>query len=160
MSESLIIRDAEPRDAALVLSMIRALAAYEKLEHEVVATEELVRAGLFGARPKAHGLICEIDARPVGFAIWFYTFSTFRGRAGIYLEDLYVEPEYRGRGVGAAVFRHLARRAVAEQCGRFEWAVLNWNEPAIKFYERMGSVPMNEWHVRRLSGERLEALAA
>ncbi|MBL8645095.1 MAG: GNAT family N-acetyltransferase [Rhodospirillaceae bacterium] len=160
MRADLIIRDAEPKDTATVLRLIRALAEYEKLEHEVVATEDLVREALFGTKPKAQGLICEIADKPVGFAIWFYSFSTFLARPGIYLEDLFVEPEARGQGVGAAVFRHLAKRAVAENCGRFEWAVLNWNEPAIKFYERMGSSPMTEWHVRRLSGESLKALAA
>jgi GNAT superfamily N-acetyltransferase len=157
---TLIIRDAEPKDAGTVLRLIRALAVYEKLEHEVVATEALLHDALFSASPKAHGLICEIDQKPVGFAIWFYSFSTFLARPGIYLEDLFVEPEFRGQGVGTAVFRYLAKRAVAENCGRFEWAVLNWNEPAIKFYERMGSIPMSEWHVRRLSGESLKALAS
>ncbi|MBL8631157.1 MAG: GNAT family N-acetyltransferase [Rhodospirillaceae bacterium] len=159
MSAGLTIRDAEPNDVGTVLRLIRALAVYEKLEHEVVATEVLLNDALFSASPKAHGLICEIADKPVGFAIWFYSFSTFLARPGIYLEDLFVEPEFRGQGVGAAVFHHLAKRAVAENCGRFEWAVLNWNEPAIKFYERMGSVPMSEWHVRRLSGGSLKALA-
>lgn len=160
MADGLVIREAEPKDADTLLRLIRALAVYEKLEHEVVATEDMVRAALFGAKPKAHGLLCEIEGKVVGFAIWFYTFSTFLARPGIYLEDLFVEPEYRGKGVGAAVFKHLATRAVNENCGRFEWAVLNWNEPAIKFYERMGSAPMTEWHVRRLSGDSLKALAA
>jgi GNAT superfamily N-acetyltransferase len=105
-------------------------------------------------------LLCEVDGKPVAFAVWFYNFSTFVGRPGIYLEDLYVEPDFRKLGIATAVFKHLAKRAVAENCGRFEWAVLNWNEPAIKFYERMGSVPMSEWHVRRLSGDSLKKLAA
>ncbi len=156
---TLIIRDAEPKDVATVLRLIRALAVYEKLEHEVVATEDLIHNALFVSK-KANAFLCEIDGKTIGFALWFFTFSTFLGRPGLYLEDLFVELEYRGQGVGAAVFKHLAKRAVAENCGRFEWAVLNWNEPAIKFYERMGSVPMNEWHVRRLSGESLKALAA
>jgi GNAT superfamily N-acetyltransferase len=160
MGAGLVIRDAEPRDTATVLRLIRALAIYEKLEHEVVATEALISDALFGAKPRAHGLICEWDGQAAGFAIWFYSFSTFLARPGIYLEDLFVEPEHRKRGIGAALFRHLAARAVAENCGRFEWAVLNWNEPAIKFYDRMGSVPMSEWHVRRLSGDKLRALAA
>jgi len=159
-SPGLVIRDAEPRDTPTILRLIRALAVYEKLEHEVVATEDLLRNALFGNSPKAHGLICETDGEPVGFAIWFYSFSTFLARPGIYLEDLFVDEKHRGQGIGAAVFRHLAKRAVAEGCGRFEWAVLNWNEPAIKFYERMGSVPMSEWHVRRLTGANLKALAA
>jgi GNAT superfamily N-acetyltransferase len=156
---SLIIRDAEPKDTATVLRLVRALAIYERLEHEVVATEALLHDALFVSK-KANAFLCEIDGKTVGFALWFFTFSTFLARPGLYLEDLYVEPEYRGQGIGQAVFKHLAKRAVAENCGRFEWAVLNWNEPAIKFYERMGSVPMSEWHVRRLTGESLKALAA
>ncbi|MDX2143961.1 MAG: GNAT family N-acetyltransferase [Rhodospirillaceae bacterium] len=156
----LVIRDTESRDVPTVLRLIRALAVYEKLAHEVVTTEALMREALFGPNPRAHALLCEIDGQAVGFAVWFYNFSTFVGRPGIYLEDLYVEPEHRKRGIATAVFRHLAQRAVAENCGRFEWSVLNWNEPAIKFYERMGSVPMSEWHVRRLSGDTLKKLAA
>jgi GNAT superfamily N-acetyltransferase len=157
---NLVIRDAEPGDVATILRLIRALAVYEKLAHEVVATDAMIREALFGAKPRAHALLCEIGGTAVGFAVWFYNFSTFAGRPGIYLEDLYVEPEHRKQGIATAVFRHLARRAVAENCARFEWAVLNWNEPAIKFYERMGSVPMSEWHVRRLSGDSLKTLAA
>lgn len=156
----LVIRDAAPRDTATVLRLIHALAVYEKLAHEVVATEALIADALFSATPKAHGLICELGGQAVGLAIWFYNFSTFLARPGIYLEDLFVEPAFRKRGIGEAVFRHLAKRAVAENCGRFEWAVLTWNEPAIKFYERMGSVPMDDWQVRRLSGDNLKALAA
>lgn len=156
----IVLRDATPADVGTLLRLIRALAAYEKLAHEVSATEDLLRAALFGAKPAAHALLCEIDGNAVGFAVWFYNFSTFVGRPGIYLEDLYVEPAHRKRGVATAVFKHLARRAMDENCGRFEWAVLNWNEPAIKFYERIGSVPMSEWHVRRLSGDNLKALAA
>ncbi|MSO97305.1 MAG: GNAT family N-acetyltransferase [Rhodospirillaceae bacterium] len=156
----LVIRDALAADAGVIMRLIRALAVYEKLEHEVVATEESMRDALFTRPAKAHALLCEIGGKAVGFAVWFYNFSTFLGRPGMYLEDLYVEPEFRKRGIGAAVFKHLAARAVKEGCGRFEWAVLNWNEPAIKFYERMGSVAMSEWHVRRLSGNNLKKLAA
>jgi GNAT superfamily N-acetyltransferase len=156
----LVIREAEPGDIATVLRLIRELAVYEKLEHEVVATEALIGQALFGPKPTAHALLCDVDGKAVGFAVWFYNFSTFVGRPGIYLEDLFVEPDHRKLGIATAVFRHLAKRAVAENCGRFEWAVLNWNEPAIKFYERMGSVPMSEWHVRRLSGDNLKKLAA
>lgn len=160
MSTPFMLRDAKPADVDVLAGLIRALARYEKLEHEVVATPELLRTALFSDRPRAHGLLAEVAGRAVGFAIWFYNFSTFVGRPGIYLEDLYVEPEHRKLGIGRAVLKYLAARATREGCGRLEWAVLNWNEPAIKFYERLGSVAMNEWHVRRLSGASLAAMAA
>jgi GNAT superfamily N-acetyltransferase len=157
---SITLRDARRDDIETLLRLIRALARYEKLEHEVVATPELLTASLFSEQPRAHALVAEIAGRAVGLAVWFYNFSTFVGRPGIYLEDLFVEPEYRNAGVGRAMLKALAARAVREGCGRLEWAVLNWNEPAIGFYERLGSVAMNDWHVRRLSGENLRALAA
>lgn len=160
MATAFTLRDATPADVDVVLSLIRALARYEKLEHEVVATPELIRDALFSDPPRAHGVIADAGGRAVGFAIWFYNFSTFVGRPGLYLEDLYVEPAFRKLGIGRAFLKYLAARAAREGCGRLEWAVLNWNEPAIKFYEQLGSVAMNDWHVRRLSGESLKALAA
>ena len=154
------IRDAVAGETPVIMEMIRNLARYEKLEHEVVATTEMLKAALFGPTPKVFALICEVDGQAAGFALCFYSFSTFLGRSGIYLEDLYVEPAYRGRGIGKAMFRHLARRALAENCGRIEWNVLNWNAPAIGFYAGLGAVPMTEWQTQRLTGSALKALAA
>lgn len=160
MPNSIIVRDARRDDIDTLLRLIRALARYEKLEHAVLATPELLIASLFSDQPRAHAVVAEIAGRAVGLAIWFYNFSNFVGRPEIYLEDLFVEPEYRNAGVGRALLKALAARAVREGCGRLEWAVLNWNEPAIGFYERLGFMAMNEWHVRRLSGESFRALAA
>jgi GNAT superfamily N-acetyltransferase len=150
-----VLRQAEPRDAATILEFVRELAEYERLSHEVVADEASLARRLFGERPAAEVIIAELDGEPAGFALFFTTFSTFLGRPGLYLEDLYVKPVFRGRGVGEALLRHLARIAVARDYGRFEWAVLDWNERAIAFYERMGARPMSDWTVYRLSGERL-----
>jgi GNAT superfamily N-acetyltransferase len=160
VADQFILRDARRGDIGTLRRLIVALARYEKLEQEALATDDLLATALFSSPPRAHAVIGEIDGRAVAFAIWFYSFSTFVGRPGIYLEDIYVEPEARKIGIGTAILKYLAARAVREGCGRLEWAVLNWNEPAIKFYERIGSVAMNEWHVRRLSGEGLRALAA
>ena len=153
------MRDARVEDLATIEDLVRALARYERLEHEAVATTEQFRDALFSANPKVFALICEWQGRPVGLCIWFYNFSTFLGRHGIYIEDIYVEPEFRGRGIGREVFRHLARRAIAEGCGRIEWQVLNWNEPAINFYVGIGAVARSDWHVRRITGDALHALA-
>ncbi|MDE2182777.1 MAG: GNAT family N-acetyltransferase [Alphaproteobacteria bacterium] len=154
------IRSARPGDEGLILSFIRDLAVYEKLAHEVAASEADIRARLFCDNPRAFCDIAEVDGAPAGFAIWFFNFSTFLGRHGLYLEDLFVRPEFRGAGVGKALLAHLARRAVAEGCGRFEWWVLDWNEPAIAFYKSLGAEPMAEWTVFRLTGEALERLAS
>lgn len=155
---SLVVRKAGPADAALILGFIRALADYEKLLDAVETTEADVARDLFGAAPRAFCDIAELDGAPVGFALWFYNYSTFRGRHGIYLEDLFVDPTARGSGAGKALLAGLARRCVAEGLGRLEWAVLDWNAPAIGFYDSLGAAAMDEWTVRRLTGEALERL--
>jgi len=143
----------------VIAVLIRGLARFEKLEQEVVMTEELLAAGLFGKRPYAEVVLAEDDGRPVGFALFFHNFSTFLGRPGIYLEDLFVLHEHRGSGIGRMLLAHLARLAVERGCGRVEWAVLDWNRDAIKFYERLGARPNSDWTVYRLSGEALTGLA-
>lgn len=158
--EGFQIRPATPADSALILRFIRELAVYEKLENEVVATTGQIEQALFGATPHAEVVIGEENGEPVGFALFFQTFSTFRGRPGLYLEDLYVTPASRGRGYGRALLTHLARIAVARGNARFEWSVLDWNEPAIGFYKSLGAVPMDEWTVYRLSGDALVALGS
>jgi GNAT superfamily N-acetyltransferase len=155
---TLSIRPAERRDVPLVADLIRHLAKFEKLEHEVVLTDDLLAAGLFGARPYAETVIAEEDGKPIGFALFFHTFSTFLALPGIYLEDLFVLPDHRGRGVGRALLGHLAHLALERGCGRLEWAVLNWNQEAIRFYERLGARPNSEWTVYRVAGEALQAL--
>ena len=149
------IRLARPADAALVLRFIRALAEYEKLSDQVVATEAGITETLFGPRPAAESLIAEVDGVPAGFAIFFSNYSTFLARPGFYLEDLFVLPDFRRQGVGRALFGHVARLAVERRCGRFEWSVLDWNEPAIAFYRSLGAVPLADWTVFRLTGEAL-----
>lgn len=141
-----------------VADLIRQLARFEKLEHEVVMTEALLTAGLFGPHPYAEAVLAEEEGQPVGFALFFHTFSTFLARPGMYLEDLFVLPERRGRGVGHALLAHLAHLALDRGCGRLEWAVLNWNQEAIRFYDRLGAHPNTEWTVYRLTGEALLAL--
>ena len=153
------IRPATEDDVPIILSLIRELAEYERLSHEVVATEGLLRESLFGERRGAEVLIACCKGAPAGFALFFHSFSTFLGRPGIYLEDLYVKPEFRGRGIGRALLTHLARLAKERGCGRLEWSVLDWNEPAIKLYKSIGAVPMDEWTVYRVTGEALETLA-
>ncbi len=152
------IRSAVPADVPVILHLIRALARYEKLEHKVEATEADLAEALFGPTPRVFCDLAEVDGRTAGFALWFYTFSTFVGRHGLYLEDLFVEPEFRGRGVGKALIRHLAQRCVAERLGRFEWSVLDWNEPAIQFYRAQGARLLGDWTVCRVDGEALAAL--
>lgn len=154
------IRDAVPEDAATILRFITELAIYEKAEDEVEATVERLQESFFGPGAITRGVICEIDGKPAGFAIWFYNYSTWQARKGLYLEDLYVTPEYRGSGAGKMLLKHLARIALAEGCGRFEWSVLDWNEPAIRVYEAVGAEPLSEWTRYRLAGKELEALAA
>ena len=155
----LTIRVAVPDDVALIHHFIVALADYEKLLHEVVATEDLLRETLFGARRHAEVLIAEWDGQPAGFALFFHNYSTFLARPGIHLEDLFVEPGFRGRGIGRAMLVRLATLAVERRCGRLEWVVLNWNTPAIRFYERLGASPVEEWSTFRLTGDALSALA-
>ena len=159
LAAALRLRDARPDDLATVDRLIRALAKYERLEHEAQASHEQLQSALFGPSPKVFALLCEWDGKPVGLCIWFYNFSTFLGRHGIYIEDIFVEPEFRGRGIGREVFRHLAKRAVDEDCGRIEWQVLNWNESAIGFYRGLGAEPRTDWHVQRLTGDALQRLA-
>ncbi len=156
----LTIRPAGPEDVGLICGYIRELADYERLAHEVQATDADLAAALFCPQPKVFCELAQWSGAPAGFALWFYTFSTFRGRHGIYLEDLYVRPEHRGRGIGRALLTTLARRCAAEKLGRLEWAVLNWNAPSIAFYERLGARPMGDWTVYRLAGDALEVLGA
>ncbi len=155
---TLVIRPAEPADVSLIAELIRGLARFEKLEDEVTMTEDRLAASLFGERRYAETLIAEQDSEPVGFALFFHNFSTFLAQPGIYLEDLFVLPEHRSRGIGRALLKELARLAVERGCGRLEWAVLDWNRDAIGFYERLGARPNSEWTVYRLAGESLTAL--
>jgi GNAT superfamily N-acetyltransferase len=159
--QTIAIRRARPDDAALILSLIRELAEYERLSHQCIASVESLARHLFppDGPPAAEVLIGAVDGRDEGFALFFPTFSTFLARPGIYLEDLYVRPAARGRGLGQALLTHLAWLAVERGCGRLEWAVLDWNEPAIGFYQSLGAAPMNEWTVYRLTGEALQAAA-
>jgi GNAT superfamily N-acetyltransferase len=153
------IRPARPGDVSDILGMIRELGEYERLAHEVVATPELLHRHLFET-PRAEALLALEDGRPVGFALFFHNFSTFLARPGLYLEDLYVKPEHRGRGHGRALLGRLAALARERGCGRMEWSVLDWNEPAIGLYRRLGAVPLSDWTVFRLAGPALDALAA
>jgi GNAT superfamily N-acetyltransferase len=154
------IEPARPEDVPLLLELIRELAVFEELEHEAQADPAELGRHLFGPAPKAAAVIAFHAAEPAGFALFFHNFSTFLGKPGLYLEDLYVRPAQRGRGIGEALLRHLARLAVERGCGRFEWSVLDWNRAAIEFYRRLGAVPMDEWTVYRVSGPALAALAA
>ena len=156
---SLSIASAVEADAGLILSLIRELAAYERLSHAVTAAEEDVAASLFGEHPEAEVRIARWAGEPAGFALFFMNYSTFLGRRGIYLEDLFVREAHRRRGIGRALLRDLARIAVERGCGRLEWAVLDWNTPAIGFYEKLGATPMSEWTVFRLEGAALARLA-
>ena len=153
------IREATPGDAALILTFITGLAIYEKAEHEVLATESDICDSLFGKDATAHGLICSKGDEPIGYGIYFYNYSTWLGKPGLYLEDLYILPEHRGSGAGKILLKHLAQIAVSKECGRFEWSVLDWNEPAIRFYKSLGAEPQDEWIIYRLTGESLLKLA-
>jgi GNAT superfamily N-acetyltransferase len=153
------IRPASADDAGLILQFIRELAIYEKAESSVQTDEAGIRASLFGADAKARALVCERDGQAIGYAVYFYNYSTWLGRNGIYLEDLYVSPEHRGSGAGKALLQHIAKLAVAQGCGRFEWSVLDWNTPAIDFYRAAGALPQDEWTVYRLQGEALQKFA-
>lgn len=158
MKEICSFRSAERRDVPLILRYIRELARYEKLEEEVVATEEILEEWLFD-KEKAEVIFAVVEGKEVGFALFFHNFSTFLGRAGIYLEDLYVEPAHRGQGIGTALLRELARIAVSRGCGRLEWWCLDWNTPSIEFYRSLGAEAMDDWTVYRISGETLGKLA-
>lgn len=153
------IRPAVPADAGLILAFIRELGEYERLSHEVVADEAGLAAQLFGERPRAEVLIAEVDGAAAGFALFFHNFSTFVGKPGLYLEDLFVRPAFRGHGLGKRLMVRLARIAIERDCGRFEWSVLDWNTPAIDFYRSLGATGMDEWTVQRVSGNALRALA-
>jgi GNAT superfamily N-acetyltransferase len=153
------ISPAQPRDVPVILSFIRKLAEYEKLSHEVVADEDTLRESLFRANPTAEVLLAYVGDNPVGFAVYFRNFSTFLGRSAMYLEDLFVEPAYRGRGIGKAILAHVAKVAKERGCQCLNWAVLNWNRPAIEFYRRLGAVLLHDWTVCRLSGSALDELA-
>jgi GNAT superfamily N-acetyltransferase len=154
-----VLRPAEPRDCAELDRLIRELAVYEKLEEQKVGTPEGLRAALFGERPACEALVAERHGRAVGFALFFTTFSTFLARPGIYLEDVFVEPEHRGAGIGKAILRRLAALAVERGCGRFEWRVLDWNEPSIRFYESLGGKVLPEWELVRMTAPEFTALA-
>jgi GNAT superfamily N-acetyltransferase len=160
MTETITIRPAGQHETPLVLGFIRELARYERLEHEVSASEAELSEALFGERPYAEVLFACSGGEPVGFALFFHNFSTFKGRPGIYLEDLYVRPQARGRGIGRALLAHLARTAVERRCARLEWAVLDWNEPSIGFYRNLGAMPLDDWKIFRLTGPALAQLAA
>lgn len=159
MTDTITIRPAGSHDVGLILKFIRDLAEYEHLEHEVTATEETLREALFGARAYAEVVFACDAAGPVGFALFFHNFSTFLGRPGIYLEDLFVLPQARGKGVGRRLLQWLAATAVSRRCGRLEWAVLNWNEPSIRFYRNLGAVPLDDWTTYRVAGPALLQLA-
>ena len=156
--ENFKIRFAEETDVKLILDFIKELADYEKLLHEVVATEEILRESLF-ERKAAEVIIAEYKGEPIGFALFFHNFSTFLGKPGIYLEDLYIRPEMRGRGYGKTLLAFLAKLAIERNCGRFEWWCIDWNEPSINFYKRIGAIPMDEWTVFRVNNQALINLA-
>ena len=155
-----VLRPAREDDVPVILACIRGLAEYERLAHEVVASETLLRATLFGERPAAEVVLAFDGDTPAGFALFFHNYSTFLARSGLYLEDLFVFPRFRGRGLGRTLLAHLAGIAVERGCGRFEWSVLDWNVDAIRFYESVGAIPMTDWTVYRVAGEALGALAA
>lgn len=156
--ENIIIKNAGPEDVPLILGLIKEIADYEKLSHQVIATEETLNDSLFGKGANTKVIIAYKDNKPAGYAVYFFNFSTFIGRKGLYLEDIYIKPEFRGMGIGNIVFRHLAKIAVENKCGRMEWAVLNWNTPAIKFYNKLGGRPLEDWTVYRLTEEDLAKL--
>ena len=158
-SSNFIIRKATINDAATILALIKDLAEYENLSHEVTATEDDISQSLFGDRPVAEALIGELEGVPISFALFFYNFSTFLGKPGIYLEDLYVKPDYRGNGFGRKMLAHIAGLAKERNCGRLEWSVLDWNAPAIRTYDRLNARPMKEWILYRLTGDALDKLA-
>ncbi|QNB15419.1 GNAT family N-acetyltransferase [Paraburkholderia tropica] len=156
---ALTIRPATADDAALILHFITELAIYENAEDQVAATTETITSSLFGAQSPAKALICELDGRAVGYAVYFFSYSTWQAKSGLYLEDLYVSPDARGQGAGKRLLQHLAGIAVENGCGRFEWSVLDWNTPAIEFYQSLGAKPQAEWIRYRVEDEAIRALA-
>lgn len=160
MPQDLQIRPATEADVRVTLDFIRELAEYEKLLDEATVTEELLRSNLFGAHPRAEVILACESGQPVGFALYFHNFSTFVGKPGIYLEDLFIRPAFRGKGYGKALMIYLARLMIERDCGRFEWSVLDWNQPSLEFYRSIGAVPMDEWTVQRMTGAQVTALAA
>jgi GNAT superfamily N-acetyltransferase len=160
MTEKFTIRPATEADIPLILCLTKELAEYEKLPHEVTATVELLRRNLFGECRKAEVLLASEGDVEIGFAVFFHNFSTFLGKSGMYLEDLFIRPEFRGRGYGKAMMIHLARIATGRDCARFEWSVLDWNEPSLEFYRSLGAIPMSEWTTQRMTSEALGKLAA
>ena len=154
-----LIRPATSADVPVILGFIRALAEYERLLDEVTATEETLKATLFGLTPHAEIVLAELAGKPVGFALFFHNYSTFLAKPGLYLEDLFVLPAFRGRGFGKALLVHLGRLARNRGCGRFEWSVLDWNEPSIRFYQSLGATPMKEWRIMRVTGDALDRLS-
>ena len=159
MNDGLDIARACPGDVDMLLELVRELAEFERLSHEVVATPAQLEAALFGAHANVEAVLARVEGEVVGFALWFHNFSTFVGRRGLYLEDLYIRPAHRGRGYGQALLRHLAAIAVERGCGRMEWAVLDWNQRAVDFYRGLGAAPQDAWTIFRLSGEALERVA-
>jgi GNAT superfamily N-acetyltransferase len=153
------IRAAVPADIPVILSFVKKLADYETLAHEVVATEEALRQTLFGARITAEVALACLENKPVGIVLFFHNYSTFLGKPGLYIEDLFVDEPYRRRGIGGALLRYVARLAIQRDCGRLEWSVLDWNEPAINFYKQLGAIPMSDWTVFRVTGSKLAMLA-
>lgn len=160
MTKDVTLRLATENDVPTILAFIKGLAEYEKLANEVVATEDKLRQTLFGDKPYAEVVIAEYQAIPAGFALFFHNYSTFLAKPGIYLEDLFVLPEYRGHGIGKLLLTYLAKVAVARDCGRLEWSVLDWNQPAIDFYHSQGATMMHDWRINRVTGEKLTQLAA
>ncbi len=154
-----IIRDAVATDVPEILAMIRELADYERLSHQVLATAESLAASLFGPNPCAQAMIAEIEGQPAGYAMFFYTFSTFVGKRGLFVEDVFVRPRYRRKGIGREFFRRLAQRAVQRNCGRMEFSVLDWNKPALDFYQSLGAAALTDWTIHRFTGESLQRLA-
>ncbi|MBN3767369.1 GNAT family N-acetyltransferase [Burkholderia sp. Ac-20365] len=157
---SATIRAARSEDVGPMLALMYELAEFEKLTHLFIATEDGVRDALFGARPSAEAIVAERDGKMIGYALFFHNYSTFLGRRGLYLEDLYVQPTERGTGLGSKMLRYLAALAVERQCGRFEWSVLDWNQPAIDFYQKMGATVLPDWRIVRITGDALDQLAA
>jgi GNAT superfamily N-acetyltransferase len=159
MTPAFTLRPAHPGDTPAILRMVRALAEYERLLHAVTATAADLHDPLFGPAPRIHAILAEVKGDAVGLALFYYTFNTFRACPNIFLEDLFVDPEHRGTGIGFALMQHLARLAVAENCARIEWRVLNWNQPSIDFYQRLGAQPIQHWHTLLLGGDALVSLA-
>jgi len=153
--KGLEIREATEEDSAQLLAFIKDLASYEQAIHEVAAEEKDIRESIFDTNSSVHALICNLDSKPIGFAVYFYNYSTWQGKKGLYLEDLYVSPEHRGVGAGKKLLRYLAQTAIAQDCGRFEWSVLDWNQPAIEFYESIGAKQKKEWVGYQLAGNAL-----